>query len=90
MATRTYDKEREICGSSFYTLWGMCEQVPGRTKGSHITPNTLLGYVKEGCPCFEHAGALYFKKDLTEFVAWLTTRRPGRQQKALERRARYN
>jgi hypothetical protein len=86
---RVYDDEREICGESFYTLWGMAKQVPGRTKGSHITPNTLLRYIDEGCPCFEHAGATYFKKDLSEFRAWLTTRRPERQKKSMARRARY-
>lgn len=86
---RTYEKEQTICGKSFYTLWGMCEQVPGRNKGSHISPNTLLRYVREGCPCFEHSGTLFFDKDTTAFLEWLVQRKPQRQIKALERRARY-
>ena len=90
MGKRTFELEREICGQSFYTLYGMAAQIPGRTKGSHITFNTLLGYVKEGCPCFEHSGALYFDKDLTKFREWLMQRRPERQRKYMERRARYN
>lgn len=89
MSERTHALEREICGDQFYTLFGMAQQIPGRTQGSHITVNTLLRYVKEGCPCFEHSGSLYFKKDLTEFRQWLLQRRPQRQLKALQRRARY-
>lgn len=90
MAKRNFELEREICGQRFYTLYGMALQIPGRTAGSHITLNTLLGYVKEGCPCFEHSGALFFNKDLTEFRNWLMQRRPERQRKYMERRARYN
>lgn len=88
MGKRIFEQEREICGQSFYTLYGMAAQIPGRTKGSHITLNTLLNYVKEGCPCFEHSGALYFDKDLTKFREWLVQRKPARQEKALARRAR--
>ena len=89
MAKRVYEKEKEICGQSFYTIWGMSEQIPGRTKGSHITTTTLLKYVNEGCPCFEHSGTLYFNKDLKPFMAWLINRRPERQKKAMERAAKY-
>lgn len=77
--------ERELNGVRYYTLWGMCEQVPGRTSGSRLSPNQLLKYVKEGCPCFEHAGVLLFEKDLTEFYNWLRRRKPLRQIKAQER-----
>lgn len=86
---RIYEEEKDICGVSFWTLWGMAKQIPGRKKGSNISVNTLLQYVREGCPCFEHAGALYFPKDTTQFLNWLMTRRPERQQKAMARAARY-
>lgn len=89
MSKSTREKEREICGETFWTIWGMSEQIPGRVKGTHISPATLLQYVREGCPCFEHSGALYFSKDLTAFRQWLIQRRPERQVKALERRSRY-
>ena len=77
--------EKELGGVEFYTLWGLCEQVPGRTAGSRLSPNQLLKYVKEGCPCFEHAGMLLFEKDLTGFYNWLRQRKPLRQIKAQER-----
>ena len=89
MAQRERKDTKEICGQTFYTIWGMCKQIPGRTAGSHITRTTLLQYVKEGCPCFEHAGSLYFPKDLGPFMSWLVTRQPERQRKAMERAARY-
>ncbi len=78
-------KEKNIGGVSFYTIWGICEKIPGRTKGSHLSQKQMLQYVKEGCPCFEHAGALLFEKDLTNFLEWLRNRRPARQIKAQER-----
>lgn len=89
MAKREHKETKEICGQTFYTIWGMCKQIPGRTSGSHITRATLLQYVKEGCPCFEHAGTLYFNQDLKPFMQWLVTRQPERQRKALERAVKY-
>lgn len=77
--------EKKLGGVEYYTLWGVCEQVPGRTAGSRLSPNQLLKYVKEGCPCFEHAGMLLFEKDLTGFYNWLRQRKPERQIKAQER-----
>lgn len=89
MARTEYEKTKEICGREFYTLYGMCEQIPGRGKGTHITADTLLKYVHEGCPCFEHSGSLYFQKDLGPFMDWLVQRKPARQRRAMERLNRY-
>ena len=86
MERKPYPREKNICGQTFYTLWGMSEQIEGRKAGSHITVNTLLRYVREGCPCFEHAGVLYFQKDLKPFMAWLVQRKPERQRRAMARR----
>lgn len=77
--------EKQLGEKSFYTLYGMCAQIPGRTEGSRLSPNQLLKYVKEGCPCFEHAGQVLFEKDLTVFYNWLRQRKPLRQIKAQER-----
>ncbi len=80
--------EKQLGDVSYYTLWGMCAQIPGRTAGSRLSPNQLLKYVKEGCPCFEHAGMLLFEKDLTGFYNWLRQRKPLRQIKAMARAGR--
>lgn len=80
--------ERTIGNVSFYTVQGMCRQIEGRTRGSHLTENQLYRYVAEGCPCFEHSGAVLFEKDLTGFMNWLRGRQPERQKRALERRRR--
>lgn len=77
--------EKTVGGVSFYTVWGMCEKIEGRTRGSKLSICQLLKYVKDGCPCFEHAGMLLFEKDLSNFMAWLRQRQPARQIKAQER-----
>lgn len=78
-------KEVTICGQTFLTIYGICEKIEGRTKGSHLSLKQMLQYVKEGAPCFEHAGSLVFEKDLSSFLEWLRQRRPMRQIKAQER-----
>lgn len=77
--------EKTVGGVAFYTVWGMCQQIEGRTKGSRLSVNQLLKYVKAGCPCFEHAGTLLFEKNLAPFMDWLRQQRPQRQLKAQER-----
>lgn len=78
-------REKKLGEKSYYTLYGMCAQIPGRKEGSRLSPNQLYQYVKEGCPCFEHAGQVLFEKDLTAFYNWLRQRKPLRQLKAQER-----
>lgn len=78
-------KEEVIGGKTFWTLWGMSRQLPGRKTGTRTSIKQMLIYVKEGCPCFEHAGSLFFDKDLTAFLEWLQKRKPARQIKAQER-----
>lgn len=82
------DKERVIAGKSYYTIYGMCEQFPGRKTGTRLGLNTLMQYVREGAPCFESCGIVYFDKDLTAFRTWLEGRRPMAQRRADERAAR--
>lgn len=78
-------KQREVGGQKFYTIYGMCEKIEGRTAGSKTSINQMMKYVKEGCPCFEHAGSVLFDTDLNNFMEWLKTRRPMRQVKAMAR-----
>lgn len=78
-------RERVINGVSFYTVLGLGEQLPGRVTGTHTSPRTILQYVAEGCPCFEHGGMILFEKNLGEFLTWLRNRRPVRKLKASER-----
>ncbi|MGN0024163.1 MAG: hypothetical protein ACI351_01880 [Candidatus Avelusimicrobium sp.] len=77
--------EKTVGGIAFYTVWGMCSKIEGRNAGSHLSITQLLKYVKEGCPCFEHAGMLLFEQDLTGFMEWLRKRKAARQIKAQER-----
>ena len=72
---KTLKLEETICGKTFWTVWGMAKQLPGKKKGSTTSFDMMLIYIKEGCPCFEHAGRVFFDKDMTAFLEWLTKRR---------------
>lgn len=80
--------ERTVAGKTYYTVYGMCEQLPGRKIGTKLGLNTLMQYVREGAPCFESCGIVYFDKDLTAFRTWLEGRRPLAKVRADERAAR--
>lgn len=86
----TLKMEETICGKTFWTVWGMSRQLPGRTKGSKTSLAQMLVYIREGCPCFEHGGSVFFDKDLTEFLNWLKKRRPQQAKAAAKRRASRN
>lgn len=79
--------EETICGKTFWTVWGMSRQLPGRTRGSRTSLSQMLVYIREGCPCFEHGGSIYFDKDTTAFLEWLRQRRPQKASVAAKRRA---
>ena len=80
--------ERTVAGKTYYTVYGMCAQLPGRKIGTKLGLNTLMQYVREGAPCFESCGIVYFDKDLTAFRTWLEGRRPLSKVRADERAAR--